>query len=66
MQEPTRHKWVWGWLRLGLGLVQMTFATAGVGALLTLGMHWVTYLSVAIATSATVVSRILYGGRPAS
>lgn len=65
MQERTRNKWVWGWLRLALGLVQMTFATAGVGALLALGMHWLTYLSVAIATAATVVSRLLYAGKVA-
>jgi hypothetical protein len=62
MQERTRQKWVWGWLRLALGLLQMAFAVAGVGALLALGMHWLTYLSVGIATGATVASRLLYRG----
>lgn len=65
MQERKRHECVWGWLRLTLGLVQMTFAAAGVGAVFAFGMHWLTYLSVAIATAATIVSRLIYRGRTA-
>ena len=65
MPEPTtRHRFVWGWLRLFLGWAQMSLAAAGLGALLTAGNHPVTWAFVIGATVATVISRLLYHGRP--
>lgn len=63
MDEATKHKLIWGWLRLFLGLVQMFFAAAGVFALLTLGLHSITYFCLTAATLATITSRFLYQGR---
>jgi hypothetical protein len=60
MDDETRHKIVWGWLRLFLGWLQMSLAAAGLGALITVGIHPVTWFFVIGATAATVVSRLLY------
>ena len=65
MNNATRHKLVWGWLRLLLGWMQMSLAAAGLVALLTVGFHPVTWAFVVGATVATIVSRLLYHGRPA-
>jgi hypothetical protein len=59
----TRRKLVWGWLRLLLGWLQMSLVAASVGALLTVGLHPITYVFVALATAAALTSRLLYHGR---
>jgi hypothetical protein len=53
-------KLVWGWLRLLLGLAQMCLATIGLILLLTLGLHPLTLLFVAAATSVTITSWLIY------
>ena len=55
-------KLIWGWLRLFLGVIQMVLTTACVGLLLTLGLHWATWIFFAGATAATIISRLLYRG----
>jgi hypothetical protein len=64
MEEETHHVLLWGALRFLLGVAQMTLAPLGVYAVLTVGLeHWITWVLFAGATSATITSRILYGGR---
>lgn len=63
MDEATRHKLIWGWLRLFLGIAQMFFAAAGAFALLSIGLHPITYICLSIATIATITSCLLYQGR---
>lgn len=63
VDDATKHKLIWGWLRLFLGWLQMSMAAACVGALLTVGLHTITYIFVAVATAAAVASRLLYHGR---
>ena len=64
MNKGTRHKFIWGWLRLILGWAQMSLAAAGFGALLVVGNHPVTWAFGIGAMVATVVSRLLYHGKP--
>lgn len=64
MNEATRHKLIWGWLRLFLGWAQMSLAVFGAVLLFTVGLHLLTWISVVGATAATVTSRLLYHGRP--
>lgn len=66
MDDATRHKLIWGWLRLFLGWLQMSLAAAGLGALFTFGLHPVTWFFVIGASAATIASRLLYRKRPAS
>ena len=61
-----KRKLVWGWLRLFLGLAQMLLASAGLGLLLTVGLHPITYLLVIAATAMALAGRLLYRGRPDS
>lgn len=64
MNETTRHKLIWGWLRLFLGDAQVSLAATGVVTLLTIGLHPVTWAFAMAATTATLISRLLYHGRP--
>lgn len=59
----TRQKFVWGWLRLILGVGQMTLAIATVGLLFLIGLHALTWIFLAITTILTITSRVLYRGR---
>lgn len=61
----TRQKFVWGWLRLVLGVGQMTFAIATAGLLFLVGLHTLTWIFLAITTMLTITSRLLYHGRKA-
>jgi hypothetical protein len=63
VNEATRHKIVWGWLRFFLGFVQMSLVAASVGALIAVGLRSVTWLFIVGATGATLISRLLYHGR---
>jgi len=64
MKEETHHVLLWGALRFLLASAQVTLAPLGVYAVLTVGLeHWVTWALFAGATSATITSRLLYGGR---
>lgn len=59
----TREKFVWGWLRLVLGVGQMTLAIATVGLLFLVGFRALTWVFLAITTVLTITSRVLYHGR---
>ena len=63
MDETTRHKLIWGWLRFLLGWAQVSLAAATFGAMMTVGFHWVTWFFFAGATGATLVSRWLDRGQ---
>lgn len=58
----------WGWVRLFLGIAQMTLAAIAMALLLTRGFKWPTAVAVILATLSMATSRILYRGRrtPAS
>lgn len=60
-----RQKFVWGWLRLVLGVGQMTLALATAGLLFLVGLHTVTWFFLVITTILTITSRWLYHGHKA-
>ena len=60
LDDRAKHKLTWGWLRLFLGWLQMSLAAVAVGALLTVGLHSVTYALVIAATATTLTSRLLF------
>jgi hypothetical protein len=64
VNEETRHRLIWGWLRLFLGFAQMSLVAMGIGALITVGVRRITVVLVILATTATVMSRLIYHGRP--
>ena len=64
MNASTQHNVVWGGLRFFLGLTQMWLALAGLTLLVIVCLRPVTVALVIAATVATVVSRLLYRGRP--
>ena len=63
MQESTFRKLVWGWGRLYLGWVQMSLAGLGLVLLILTGPKPATLVIAGLATTATIVSRILYRGQ---
>ncbi len=63
INEETRHKPVWGWLRLFLALAQMGMVAAAFGALITVGVQRITVVFVIMATTFTIMSRIIDRGR---
>ena len=63
VNEETRHKLVWGWLRLFLGFAQMGMVAAAFGALIIVGVQRITVVFVILATTLTAISRIIYRGR---
>jgi hypothetical protein len=64
VSASTQHGLVWGGLRFFLGLAQMWLAIASLTLLFTIGLRAVTVVVVIAATGATVISRLLYRGRP--
>lgn len=59
----TSEVWMWGWLRLILGLLQISFSAAGATALLTIGFRPLTWVFTAGATATTITSLLLYHGQ---
>jgi len=57
------QRFVWGWLRLVLGIAQMTLAITTFGMFLIVGFHPITWILFAVTTTLLIVSRILYRGR---
>ena len=57
------QKFVWGWLRLVLGIAQMTLAITTFGLFLLVGFRPVTWIFFAVTTTLMILSRILYRGR---
>jgi hypothetical protein len=62
--EADDHRFSWGWVRLVLGLTQMSFSLTAACVLAFCGLGWRVYAAAAVATLAAVVSRVLYAGRP--
>jgi len=63
MDSVTKHKLIWGWLRLMLAFLQISFVGASVGALLAVGLRPVTFLFLGLATTAAAISLLIYRGR---
>ena len=59
----TKQRFVWGWLRLVLGIAQMTLAIATFGLFLLAGFRPITWILFAVTTVLLIVSRTLYRGR---
>lgn len=64
MNEESRHKFIWGWLRLFLGWLQMSLAATGVLLLVAIGLRPLTLVVFAATVLATVTSLLLYRRRP--
>jgi uncharacterized membrane protein YvlD (DUF360 family) len=64
MNEAVRQVLRWGWFRFVLGVMQMTLAAMGAGALLTRGLCSLTWGLVVSATAVSLLSRLLYRGQP--
>ena len=58
------HRWLWGWMRLLIGLTQMGFALAAAYLLIESGLNWRSAIAASMCTVATVASRYLFAGRP--
>ena len=52
---------VWGWMRLAIGLAQMGFALAAAVMLILNGPCPAMWICFAFASAATILSRCLYG-----
>ena len=58
------HRLLWGWVRLVLGLTQMSFSVTAAYLLAVRGLQWRVGVAALVATVAAIVSRFLYAGRP--
>jgi hypothetical protein len=63
-ETTTRRKFVWGGLRLFLGITQMTLALVGLGLMLMVGFRPVTWIFFAAAKIVTITSLLIYKRRP--
>ena len=63
LAETTHHPLIWGWLRLFLGILQISLSVAGITALFKIGFRPLTWGFVAGAAIATIMSLLLYRGR---
>ena len=63
LAKTTYHRLIWGWLRLFLGMLQISLSVAGITALFKIGFRPLTWAFVAGATIATISSLLLYRGR---
>lgn len=63
MNEVTKHKLIWGWLRLVLGWVQISCALIAVVLLIAIGFQLLTWLFFGGAIVAIITSRLLYHGQ---
>lgn len=62
--NATQHRLVWGGLRFFLGLAQMWLSIAGLTLFVVVGLRPVTIAVVVAATVTTIISRLLYHGKP--
>jgi hypothetical protein len=64
VNEITKQNFIWGWLRMILGALQLTLAPLAIFVLLARGLYATsTWILILLATLATGLSRILYGGQ---
>lgn len=59
----TRHIFIWGWLRIFLGITQTVLAATGVLMFFTVGSRPITLIVVGGALTAAIISRLLYKGK---
>lgn len=64
--QQTRAVFVWGWLRLVLGVMQMGFSLAALIRLAEGNLDSITWLLAGAACAATLISRLAYRGMPQS
>jgi len=63
MTPGIKEPFLWGRLRLLLGLAQIALVGLSVGALITVGLKPITWIFVISATALTLTSRLIYKGR---
>ena len=54
---------LWGWLRMLLGVLQMSCSVAAVWAIFQIGFEPLTWELIFVAAGASIVSRLLFRGR---
>ena len=64
MEVDLQRFLIWGFLRVVLGYAQMLFAIATFVSLLARGFVSSTWMLFGAASLATLLSRLLYGGKP--
>jgi hypothetical protein len=64
VNASAQHKLAWGGLRFFLGLAQLWLSIAGLTLLVVACLQVVTIVVVIEATVATIISRLLYHGKP--
>jgi len=57
-----QEKWVWGPLRLIIGMLQMALAVSAAVRVLLAGLDEMAWILIGAATVSTLLSRVLYGG----
>ncbi|MBW4626515.1 MAG: hypothetical protein KME49_13700 [Brasilonema octagenarum HA4186-MV1] len=60
----TRHTLIWGYLRLFLGVMQTSLAAAAILMVVNVGVRPITVIVATSALTATVISRLIYKGKP--
>ncbi len=63
LTEEASHLLIWGWLRLFLGLLQISFSVGTITALFKIGLRPITWVFVTGAAIATISNLLLYRGR---
>jgi hypothetical protein len=64
IKPAAEKRLLWGWLRLVLGFAQIAFVGLSIGALFAVGLKPLTWVFVICATALTLMSRLIYRGRP--
>jgi hypothetical protein len=62
-KSERREQLIWGWVRLLIGVAQISLAGLTFGVLITIGVTPLTILLAALATVIAVISRLIYRGR---
>jgi hypothetical protein len=63
MKSDRREQLIWGWVRLLIGLAQISLAGLTFGVLITVGVTPLTVGLAVLATVIAVISRLIYRGR---
>lgn len=62
-KSDRREQLIWGWVRLLIGLAQISLAGLTFGVLITVGVTPLTVGLAVMATVIAVISRLIYRGR---